>query len=112
MCSNSLLRVLITKLSDHARSVFGDKLKSVILFGSYARGDFDNESDIDVMILVDMPQEELSKYRWDMSCFTADLNVENDVLLSVRLQSAPLFEQWKTTLPFYKNVVKEGIIYA
>lgn len=112
MCSNSLLRVLINKLTNHAKSVFGDRLKNVILYGSYARGDYDDESDIDVMIIVDMPPEKLSGYRWDMSCFTADLNIENDVLISVKLQSLQLLEQWKDILPFYKNVLKDGVIYA
>ena len=46
------------------------------------------------------------------SCFCADLNVENNVLIPSKLQSAKIFEQWKNTLPFYKNVLKEGVIYA
>ena len=112
VCSNSLLRALINKLTDHAKTVFGDRLKNVILYGSYARGDYDDESDIDVMIIIDMPPEELNRYRWDMSCFTADLNIENDVLISVKLQSLQLLKQWEDTLPFYKNVLKDGVIYA
>ena len=112
MCSRSLLRDLINKLSEYARSVFNEKLKGVILYGSYARGDQDDESDIDVMIIVDMSSEELAKYRWDISCFTADLNVENDVLMTVKLQSLAQLELWKDTLPFYQNVLKDGIRYA
>ena len=112
MCSRALLKTLIDQLTEYVRSLFGDKLKHVILYGSYARGDNDNESDIDVMILVDLPQEELSRYRWDLSCFTADMNGENDVLICVKLQSLSQFEQWKGVLPFYKNVIKDGVIYA
>lgn len=111
MCNKLLLNKLIMQLTEYARTVFGEKLKSVILYGSYARGDYDDESDIDVMIMVDLPPEELNKYRWDLSCFTADLNVENDVLISVKLQSLKLFEQWKNTLPFYKNVLRDGVVY-
>ena len=36
------------------RSLFGEKLKSVIVYGSYARGDYNEHSDIDVMILVSL----------------------------------------------------------
>lgn len=33
----------------------------MILYGSYARGDFKPDSDIDIMILVDMPEQEIEK---------------------------------------------------
>lgn len=112
MCSKDLLNQLLSQITEYSSQTFGDKLKSVILYGSYARGDYNSESDIDVMIMVDMQQEELSKYRWDFSCFCADLNVENNVLITSKLQSAPVFEKWKNTLPFYKNVLKDGITYA
>lgn len=112
MCSRSVLNELIMRLTEYSRNVFGDKLKNVILYGSYARGDYDDESDIDVMIMVDMTPEELSRYRWDFSCFCADLNVENGVLITSKLQSMQVFEQWKNTVPFYKNVLKDGVVYA
>ncbi|WP_457752629.1 nucleotidyltransferase domain-containing protein [Thermococcus sp.] len=49
---------------------FGDKIEEIIVFGSYARGDYDEESDIDVMIVgevsldevVDISTEVLLKY--------------------------------------------------
>lgn len=112
MCDKSTLNMLIQSIKKHAGEVFGDKLKYIILYGSYARGDNDDESDIDIMILVDMPPEELSKYRWEMSCFCADLNIENGVFITFKLQSKELFERWKNTLPFYKNVLKDGVVYA
>lgn len=112
MCDKSLLDNLLLKLTDYSRELFGEKLKHVVLYGSYARGDYDDESDIDVMIMVDMTPQELSKYRWDLSCFCADLNVEHNVLIVSKLQSVQLFEQWKNTLPFYKNVFKDGVMYA
>lgn len=34
---------------------FGDRIEEVIVFGSYARGDYDEESDIDVLIVGDVP---------------------------------------------------------
>ena len=112
MCDKLLLNELISKLTAYAKELFGDKLRHVILYGSYARGDYDEESDIDVMIMADLSPEELSRYRWDLSCFCADLNVENGVFITTKLQSSETFERWKTVLPFYINVLKDGIIYA
>ena len=109
MCDKNLLNTLLQQVADYSKEVFGDKLKSVILYGSYSRGDYDEESDIDIMIMVDMPPEELNKYRRKITYFCADLNVDNSVFISPKLQSVPLFEQWKTVLPFYQNVIREGV---
>jgi predicted nucleotidyltransferase len=35
------------------RSIYGDRLQAVYLFGSYARGEAQAESDIDVLIVLD-----------------------------------------------------------
>jgi len=46
----------IEKLNDLSKKLkeeFRDKIKEVILFGSYARGDFTDDSDIDIIVIVD-----------------------------------------------------------
>lgn len=43
---------LLTKLKDGLTKLYGDRLKAVYLFGSYARGDYDESSDLDVMIVL------------------------------------------------------------
>ena len=109
MCDKNLLNELLQKVAEHSKEVFGDKLKSVILYGSYARGDYDEESDIDVMIMVDLPPEELARYREIVIDYCVDLNIEHLVVIMPKLQSLSLFEQWKNALPFYQNVIKEGV---
>lgn len=109
MCDKNLLNDLLLQVARHSKEVFGDKLEKVILYGSYARGDYDEESDIDVMIMVDLPPEKLSKYREKILDFCVDLNLEHLVVIMPKLQSKQLFEEWKAVLPFYQNVLKEGI---
>ena len=48
-----LLQEYRTKLQD----VSEEHIKKVILYGSYARGDFKTDSDIDIMILVDLDEK-------------------------------------------------------
>ena len=110
MCDKNLLNELLQKVAEHSKEVFGDKLKSVILYGSYARGDYDEESDIDVMIMVDLPPEELARYREIVIDYCVDLNIEHLVVIMPKLQSLPLFEQWKNALPLYQNVIREGVV--
>ena len=112
MCSKNQLDEIIGRIVTFSREIFGEKFESVVLYGSYARGDYDEESDIDIMIMVDMSREELVKYRKIMSNFCADIDLQYNVLLASKLQSRSFFEQWKNSLPFYQNVIREGIPYA
>ena len=44
------------------KKIYGSHLKEIILYGSYARGDFGPDSDIDIMILLDISDLELKNY--------------------------------------------------
>ena len=112
MCTKNQLDEIIGRIVVFSREVFGDKFQNVILYGSYARGDYDGESDIDLMIMVDMSREELAEYRKVINNFCTDLDLHYNVLLSSKLQSQSFFNEWKATLPFYQNVIKEGVVYA
>ena len=101
---NNLMKETYSALS----SVFGEKLDEVWLYGSYARGDFDAESDIDIMALVDLPKEQLAMYRRKVSDLSSDLDLKYDVLLSIKLQDKETFLRFSNTLPFFQNVMKEG----
>ena len=110
MCSKNTLELLLNETVSGLREIFGERLDRVILYGSYARGDYDEESDIDVMALVNMDQEELAGYRRCVNAFSNQLDLKHDVLLSIKLQDLGTFTQWENTLPFFKNVKKDGIL--
>ncbi len=112
MCTKNQLDEIIGRIVVFSREVFGDKFQNIILYGSYARGDYDGESDIDLMIMVDMSREELAEYRKVINNFCTDLDLHYNVLLSSKLQSQSFFNKWKAILPFYQNVIKEGVVYA
>ena len=63
MCTSTTLNLLLKETQSELLKVFGNKLLNVVLYGSYARGDYDDESDIDIMALVDMDRDNLNKYR-------------------------------------------------
>ena len=56
---NSILEEFI----EGAKNILGNRMKKIILYGSYARGDYKKDSDIDIMILTDLNDEEISEYR-------------------------------------------------
>lgn len=109
MCSPSQLNQLLSLICVHARERFGHALESVILYGSYARGEATAESDVDIMILVDCPASQLSAERKHWSHFGTDLDLQFCVLTSFKLQDLSTFHQWRDTLPFFRNVMQEGV---
>lgn len=108
MTDKTRLKKVLSLATKEIRNIFGDKLQEIILFGSYARGDFDEESDIDLIVLVDMPDVELNNYISVVTDATFDLDLQYNVLLSIVLKDINQFNLWKTTLPFYMNIVEEG----
>lgn len=52
MCSRQELNIILKKIAEAYRSVYGNDLITVIMYGSYARGDFDAESDVDIVSIV------------------------------------------------------------
>ena len=107
--SNPHISEISEKVLQAAKDTLGDKLDKVILYGSYARGDFDEESDIDFFILADVPQEEVSK--WDSAIYKRllDLDLENDILVQIGVTGCEIFYRFADILPFYMNVTKEGV---
>lgn len=111
ICTQEQIQEILNKVHAKVDEIFGISLKQIILYGSYARGDHVQYSDIDVMIVVDMDKHELTSYRdmvWD---FAEDLACEYDyeIVLSLKLQDEETFLAWNKVLPYYKNVLKEGI---
>ena len=52
---------IILDFSRQVKRILGNKLSKVILYGSYARGDFRENSDIDIMVLTTLTDDEIEK---------------------------------------------------
>ena len=112
VCSKSNLNSILSKIAEVAKNTFGNNLQAVILYGSYARGDYDDASDIDIMIIADVDREDLFRYKKPIIKATSELGLENDVVITATLKDKKTFEQYKNALPFYQSVLKEGVKVA
>lgn len=100
---------LLIKYVQKICGIYGTKLDEVILYGSYARGDFTDSSDIDIMILLNLDEMEIKKYRHQLSECTFDFNLDYNLDIKPLAKSRELFERWENTYPFYHNVKQEGV---
>jgi predicted nucleotidyltransferase len=115
MCEKSTLYYITQSVRDAAQHMFADNLDKVILFGSYTRDDYDSESDIDIMILLDIPAESINKYFDEIVKLSSRLSLESEdcVTVSIIMQDRDTFSKYEKVLPFFRNISNEGvIIYA
>lgn len=107
--SAKLLDELLKKLRFNIEDVIKSDLSEVILYGSYARGDFDEESDIDIAVIVDSSRELLRKYRKGLVEIMSNSSLEYDVVVNISCIPLKDFEEYKEVLPYYRNIDSEGV---
>ena len=99
-------------MQDFAKSVrkmLGDSLDSVIVYGSFARGDYSELSDIDVMLLVSLGEEDIKKISDQISDLAFDFMMKYGVDISPVITNTDHFNYWADNLPYYRNVRDEGV---
>ncbi len=100
------IKNILTEFKAEIKSIYGKKLKKVILYGSWARGEATKESDIDLVVIFKdkiIPGKEIDR----MNDIITDINLKYDTLISVY----PVSDKDYTTInsPLLLNVRKEGI---
>lgn len=111
MCEEKI-REIVTKFAEEAKIIYGATLRNVILYGSCARGDFKNDSDIDIMVLLDVAQEKISEERKKIFDISDQIDLEYDVVLAPVIQCYQFYQKYMPTSKFYQNVQKEGVEIA
>ena len=106
---NSIRNIVYT-FSFQLRKLLGDKLSKIIMYGSYARGDYHQYSDVDVMILVKMSEEEIKQIENTIYDMVFDIQMETGVDISPIIKNEDQYEYWVDVLPFYSNVRDEGVV--
>lgn len=101
------IKKILRELKKGLAEIYGEQLKTVILFGSYARGDaHPPDSDIDVMIVMKgmFNHREIDRLS---SEFRSALCLEYDVLISWRFVSEERYQN--SGMPLMINVRREGV---
>ena len=104
------INTLLEQYVKEVKKIYGSHISRIILYGSYARGDFREDSDIDIMILLDISDIDIKKYSQNLSYMTYDFNLDNDLDIKPIAKNEQHFKKWSSSYPFYENVNKEGVI--
>ena len=107
LSSNKTLMRSIQSMSAELKQIYGDSLKEIIVYGSFARGTQTDESDVDIALILNGKPDANETDRM-LECVSRH-ELECERVLSVIDIQKDHFEAWKKTLPFYSNIDREGI---
>jgi uncharacterized protein len=100
------LKAILAELRERLTALYRSRLDRIILYGSQARGDAEQDSDIDVLVVlkgeVDV-DEELDH----ISYITSNLTVRHGQLISTVVVTEREYEQRRR--PFLDVVNREGV---
>ena len=88
--------------------LFSDSILAIILYGSVARNDNTDESDIDIVIIIKNEMDDATKEQFIH--WSAELDLRYERVVSIIDIQEENMEKWGNVLPFYQNIQKEGII--
>ena len=102
----------IDKFVEECSNILGDRLKKIILYGSYARGDYNKSSDIDILVLTDYNPSQFYSVLKELSSMTYDIELDYNVILIPLINNIKTYNEEMDTIPFYANIQKEGVVLS
>lgn len=102
----SEVRNILTDLRRYFESVYGERLKGLVLYGSEARGDADAGSDVDVLVVLEGAVDVGREIR-RTGPGVSELSLKHDRTISRLFIDAPSFRHRQG--PFLRNIRREGI---
>ena len=103
---NPAIEPIVQEFKAALQQLYGDRLSDVILYGSYARGDYDDESDIDLMIVLNDDTVNTYAELFRLSEITMDSILRHGKAVSVLPTSIERYQQ--SFGPVYQNARHEG----
>lgn len=108
ICWNKKEKEVFEALKAQLQQRFGSALREIRVFGSRARGEHTPESDLDVMILLDIPVDwHIEK---EIHFLLADIDLKYDTFLSARIFSTTEWHSSRFRItPLFESIEREGI---
>lgn len=104
---NPVIEPIVREFKAALQTMYGDRLRDVVLYGSYARGDYDDESDIDLMMILNDEKVDTISEVFRLSDLSMDFIHRYSKVVSVLPVS---YQRYNLSfLPVYQNARREGL---
>ncbi len=109
MCTKNDLETILKKISETYYAVYGEDIVKIVLYGSYARGDYQSNSDIDIVAIVRGERRDLQERLKKVWSISVELEIEYETVISPTVIPFEEYEKYKEDMPYYRNIQKEGV---
>ncbi|WP_461863532.1 nucleotidyltransferase domain-containing protein [Thermococcus sp.] len=92
----------LNEFIERLKAQFPGRIERIVLFGSYARGDYDEESDIDVLIVGELSLD-------DILSLIFEIMLKYGVLINAITENKEEFERLREA-SFHKIILSEGAV--
>ena len=103
-----MTETIIRELIDGLQEIFCDNIQQIILYGSVARNQATQESDVDVAIILRHGFDAEIKKKF--SAWSAELDLKYDKVFSIIDIEKERMDKYGDILPFYRNIRQEGVV--
>ena len=103
-----LLDEMKEELVQGLTAIFQNNISMIILYGSVARNEATNESDIDIAIIIKEEMDNQTKKQF--ISWAADMDIRYERVFSIVDIQEENMKKWERILPFYRNIRREGIV--
>lgn len=97
------------KIAALYKDCFGDDLIAIYVYGSRVRGDYTDDSDLDIAAIVRGDRRTLQDKLWTILSESNRIGLEYDMLISPTVIPYDEFEMWQHILPYYRNIHDQGV---
>lgn len=99
--------------TEMVRELMGSDLIEIILYGSCARGDYTDDSDIDIALLVKCSREEVKKYDDALAQISTELAIKYFAIVNFVSLPYSEFAEKREWYEYFKNIDMEGeVLYG
>jgi len=102
---NEIIRSYITEVKE----ILGPDFLRACVYGSYARGEYGEESDIDIAIFTNRTSGEFYQLIDKIAEITFEYDVKYDIMLSPVFQNDKDYNRMVNVVPYFQSIKREGI---
>lgn len=103
------LSVLLQEIKKDISLALKDSVKQLKLYGSYARGDYEEDSDIDIYLLYS--ETNMKNIDDLISEISVEYQLKYGIMVSIYDISVTYYNKYKNISPLIKNIEKEGVLF-
>ena len=107
---DAILEYVKKKTVREVPRALADKCRKIILYGSYARGNYTEDSDVDIAILTDSDRIENQKYSAKLDDIATQIGYKTTAVVNYVCLPLKEFEERKNWYPYFANIERDGVL--